>query len=145
MEINIYENANYYYNLYCGTQKSSSYMDNTDIRLTRIEEQEYIDNQWVNSKRTWISYENLTLSSGIENTTPSQFVLEQNYPNPFNPTTKIQYSIINDSIVSIAIYDLLGNKIKILVNKYLTKGQYSAVWDGTDNAGNKVGDGTYFY
>jgi hypothetical protein len=53
------------------------------------------------------------------------FVLQQNYPNPFNPSTKINYSVPFASQVMIALYDILGNQIKILTNEYKTAGNYS--------------------
>ncbi len=71
---------------------------------------------------------------------PSKFALEQNYPNPFNPTTIIEYSIPHRAQVELSIYDVLGNKIKTLVNKNLSPGVYKYEFDGSNLA-----SGVYFY
>ncbi len=67
-----------------------------------------------------------------------------NYPNPFNPTTTINYSIANESNVSIDIYNSKGQLIKTLVNEFLEAGVHSTVWNGTDNNGKIVSSGIYF-
>lgn len=74
-----------------------------------------------------------------------KFKLEQNYPNPFNPVTTIQYKIDQRSGVSIIIYDLLGNKIKTLVNEVKLPGQYGVLWNGENNLGQPVSSGIYLY
>jgi len=74
------------------------------------------------------------------------YKLLQNYPNPFNPTTKITYSIPKSDVVSLKIYDMMGKEVASLIdNKSQTAGTYSSVWNGTDNAGNSVSSGVYFY
>jgi len=55
---------------------------------------------------------------------PVKFDLKQNYPNPFNPTTKISYSLANDGLVQLTVYDLQGNEVANLVNKIQSKGRY---------------------
>ncbi|MEE9437416.1 MAG: FlgD immunoglobulin-like domain containing protein, partial [Saprospiraceae bacterium] len=75
----------------------------------------------------------------------NQFYLLQNYPNPFNPSTKISYTLPKTSEVKISIYNSLGQRIKILVNQNQIVGSYSVDWDGTDNLGNDVSSGIYFY
>jgi hypothetical protein len=76
---------------------------------------------------------------------PTEYSLEQNYPNPFNPTTNIKYSIPNDGLVKLKIYDLLGREVKQLVNSVQTAGYYTSEWDGTNNNGMKTASGIYFY
>ena len=71
--------------------------------------------------------------------------LSQNYPNPFNPTTTINYSLKENSKVSLKIYNIKGQKVKILVNEILPAGEYSAIWNGKDSNGNQVSSGIYFY
>ena len=56
---------------------------------------------------------------------PSDFFLEQNYPNPFNPATNINYSIPIEALITVKIYDLLGNEITTLVNEIKAPGEYS--------------------
>ena len=72
--------------------------------------------------------------------TPNDFVLNQNYPNPFNPTTTISYRVPVRSLVSIAVYDVLGREIVNLVNEYKDSGIYEAQFD----AGN-LPTGIYYY
>ena len=76
---------------------------------------------------------------------PSELKLDQNYPNPFNTSTIIQYSLGKPSIVKLAIYNTLGQQVKILENSYKAAGEYSLVWDGTDLNGRTVNSGVYFY
>jgi len=69
----------------------------------------------------------------------------QNYPNPFNPTTKISYYLEKPGTVKLEIYNLLGQKVKILVDNYQSAGQHSIVWNGRDKNNRKVPSGVYFY
>ncbi len=75
----------------------------------------------------------------------SDYKLEQNYPNPFNPETKISYQIPKTTKVTLIIYDLLGRKIKTLVNGMQTSGSYDVRWNGTNDSGIKVSSGIFFY
>jgi len=76
---------------------------------------------------------------------PILFSLHQNYPNPFNPTTTINYSLQISTNVSVIIYNTLGQEVKVLVDEFQNSGYKSVIWDGTNNAGLKIGSGTYFY
>ncbi|MCX6145215.1 MAG: DUF3160 domain-containing protein [Ignavibacteriales bacterium] len=70
---------------------------------------------------------------------PSSFVLEQNYPNPFNPSTVISYSLPKTSIVSLRIFNVLGQEVALLVNERKDAGYYQATWNAA------VPSGIYFY
>ncbi len=76
---------------------------------------------------------------------PSVTTLYPNYPNPFNPTTMIRFDLEKSGPSELAIYDLLGRKIKTLVSDNLAAGSYRLQWDGTNAAGEQVGSGVYFY
>ena len=76
---------------------------------------------------------------------PKEFVLYQNYPNPFNPLTNIQYDIPEKAFVTINIYDILGRKIKTLVNEMNDAGFKSIQWTATNDFGEPVPSGIYFY
>jgi hypothetical protein len=76
---------------------------------------------------------------------PDEFTLAQNYPNPFNPTTVIDFTLPRESHVQLSVYDILGKKVKTLVDESKAPGAYSVIWDGTDNGGNPQASGTYFY
>ena len=72
-------------------------------------------------------------------------LLNQNYPNPFSNSTTIEFSISDPKQISIEIFDFSGNHIKTLVNKNYAQGKYSLIWDATNDGGNKVSSGIYFY
>jgi len=76
---------------------------------------------------------------------PAQVQLEQNHPNPFNPRTEIGFRIPESGSVSLKIHDLLGREIATLVEGYKQAGEYAAIWDGKNSAGNSVASGIYIY
>ena len=69
--------------------------------------------------------------------------LYANHPNPFNPKTTIQYDVPNSGRVSLRIVDMLGRRVKMLLDKYHTYGSYSVEWNGTDESGKPVSSGVY--
>ena len=85
------------------------------------------------------------LSTHDNNLIPKAFTLHQNYPNPFNPTTRIQYDLPESKFVNIDIYDVIGRKIKSLVNIVQDAGYRSVYWDATNNLGQPVSAGMYIY
>ncbi|KAA3630979.1 MAG: T9SS C-terminal target domain-containing protein [Calditrichaeota bacterium] len=76
---------------------------------------------------------------------PYRFELSQNYPNPFNPVTTIEYSLPRRSHVMIEIYNVLGQKVRTLVNREESAGLYTITWNGKDSGGEAVSTGMYFY
>jgi len=80
---------------------------------------------------------------------PSEFRLYQNYPNPFNPATTIGYDVAATSAgltqVRIEIFNVLGQRIRTLVDAEKPPGHHSAVWDGTDDFGVVSASGIYYY
>lgn len=76
---------------------------------------------------------------------PTSFALSQNYPNPFNPTTTIKYQVAENAKVSLTIYDMLGQKVKTLIDNEQEAGYYTVRWDGTNESGSKVTSGIYIY
>ena len=79
------------------------------------------------------------------------FALEQNFPNPFNSTTIIRYQIPATTSITrggralLVIYDILGQKVKTLVDEDPLPGFHSVFWDARDDKGRKVSSGVYFY
>jgi|GEM_PF-2253590 len=82
------------------------------------------------------------LTTEVEEPTyvPSNFVLNQNYPNPFNPTTIITYQLSIGSFVKLEAFDVLGRKVKVLMNMAQTAGDHSVIFDA-----NGLSSGVYFY
>ena len=76
----------------------------------------------------------------ISNQIPTVYSLSQNYPNPFNPTTNFQFSIVNLQLVSLKIFNILGQEVTTLVNEFKQPGVYQVTW----NAGG-LSSGVYFY
>ncbi len=72
--------------------------------------------------------------------TATEFSLDQNYPNPFNPVTNIKYQIPKDGYVKLAIYDLLGREVDVLISQKQTSGKYEEVWNAS-----RFSSGVYFY
>ncbi|HPG41404.1 MAG TPA: T9SS type A sorting domain-containing protein [bacterium] len=85
--------------------------------------------------------ETITLVIKQENT----FHLYQNYPNPFNSRTVIQFSLSHYSHVTLAIFDVTGQRVKTLLEDYRYPGFYSLNWDGTNDYNSKVAAGFYVY
>ena len=71
--------------------------------------------------------------------------LGDNYPNPFNPTTNFSYSVKEEALVNIEIYNVKGQKVRTLVNEVQDYGIYRVTWNGETDNGNKVSSGIYFY
>ncbi|MCF7802487.1 MAG: T9SS type A sorting domain-containing protein [Candidatus Marinimicrobia bacterium] len=75
---------------------------------------------------------------------PRDYSFLQNYSNPFNPTTTIQYMIRYNGLVTVVIYDHLGRKVKMLVNRDHSAGEYKLIWNGTNDSGQQLSSGLYF-
>jgi hypothetical protein len=103
----------------------------------------------------WLSFQALekkidSLNTGVEEiqgdaTLPDKFTLLQNYPNPFNPQTRIEFLLDKPSLVTVYIYNILGKKVKKILEERLKVGHYAIDWDGKDEKGIEVSSGIYFY
>jgi hypothetical protein len=96
-----------------------------------------------------------------ENQKPTAFALFQNYPNPFNPVTKIHYVVggrqtkaadggrptadNSSPHTTLKIYNILGQKVRTLVDEPKRAGSYEVIWEGKDDLGKEVASGIYFY
>jgi hypothetical protein len=73
------------------------------------------------------------------------YALQQNYPNPFNPTTTINFNVPQTTTLRLSVYNLLGQRIRVLLDGVVQAGNRQVVWDGRNEAGNMMGSGIYFY
>ena len=71
---------------------------------------------------------------------PNEFILEQNYPNPFNPSTTIQFSLPQNSYVTLEVFNTLGERVGVLASEELSAGSYNYSWDAS-----YLSSGVYFY
>jgi hypothetical protein len=89
----------------------------------------------VTGKNNYSSKE-IRISNSIINT----FNLFQNYPNPFNPVTNIQYQIAEKQLVTLMIYDVIGNEIAVLINEVKDAGTYNVEFNA-----DRFSSGVYYY
>ncbi|MDP2209087.1 MAG: FlgD immunoglobulin-like domain containing protein [Bacteroidota bacterium] len=75
---------------------------------------------------------------------PMEFALGQNYPNPFNPTTKMTIAVPKAALVEMVVYNILGQKVRTLVNEIRPAGYHTVEWNGKNEQGNNVPSGVYF-
>ncbi|MBU2625180.1 MAG: S8 family serine peptidase [candidate division Zixibacteria bacterium] len=76
---------------------------------------------------------------------PESFTLSQNYPNPFNPATTICFSVARSQDVTLSVYNILGQKVRTLVEGETAIGTHEVLWNGSDDSGSPVASGIYFY
>jgi hypothetical protein len=76
---------------------------------------------------------------------PVGFILRQNFPNPFTASTSIRYDIRNAGYVTLAVYNVIGQEIRRLVDRPHAPGTHVIRWDGLDATGHTLPDGVYFY
>jgi hypothetical protein len=92
-------------------------------------------------------YETVYGSDGVQNkpdkTSPPSFAFSV-VPNPFVKLTRIDYTLPEQILVEIVIYDVSGRKVKMLVSETKNPGYYSTIWNGTDDTGREVSSGVYF-
>jgi hypothetical protein len=75
---------------------------------------------------------------------PAEFALGRNYPNPFNPTTTIPLALPVQSRVTIEVFNILGQRVRTLLNTDLPAGNHTVVWDGLGDGGTLLGSGVQF-
>ena len=78
-------------------------------------------------------------------TRPAAFSLATNYPNPFNPATTIQYALPQSADVQLTVYNVVGQVVRTLVAEHQTAGRYLVAWDATNDNGQSLSAGIYFY
>lgn len=90
--------------------------------------------------QSWIQWKQV-----VKSDIPNTYRLHRNYPNPFNPVTKINYDLPEPSVVTLSIYNLLGEKVRTLIDSKIQFGFINLAWNGTNNSGMQVPSGIYIY
>ena len=93
----------------------------------------------------WIMLRVPTSSETVTTKVPHQLLLAQNYPNPFNPSTTIAYELPRAGQVRLEIFNILGQRIRRLVDEVRPAGPHRTVWDGHNDRGHAVSSGVYLY
>jgi hypothetical protein len=83
-------------------------------------------------------------SAEPEQYAPDEFHLNQNFPNPFNTETKIKFYLERAARVSMTIYNIVGQRVRRLMESFLLPGHHEITWDGTDQNGRQQTSGIYF-
>ena len=79
----------------------------------------------------------------MPNGRPANTVLFPNYPNPFNPETTIRFDLSRTGQITLSVFNLLGQKVKVLIDGIHPTGNYSIQWDGRDDSGRVLPSGVY--
>lgn len=118
--------------------------DNDYYYQVRAIDSDNLKSPWTNYKKViYGSYSDIT---DKENEDPLDWSLSQNYPNPFNPVTSIRYKLKQASDVKLTIYNMQGQKVRTLIDLHKqAAGSYNIQWNGTNDLGQKVVCGNYFY
>jgi len=88
---------------------------------------------------------NTDVAGDLDDVLPGRVLLHQNYPNPFNPATIIEFALASRGHVSLGVYNISGQKIKQLADREFAAGNHALNWDGSDELGEPVASGIYFY
>ncbi|HRX76983.1 MAG TPA: T9SS type A sorting domain-containing protein, partial [Candidatus Cloacimonadota bacterium] len=83
--------------------------------------------------------------SNQDNHSPAVTALQGNYPNPFNPNTTVRFALKESAHVKIEVFNILGQKVKTLVNNQMNSGNHNVAWNGLDDNKRPVASGVYFY
>ncbi|MCK6620212.1 MAG: T9SS type A sorting domain-containing protein [Calditrichaceae bacterium] len=94
----------------------------------------------------WFSSEAFVVGNfPVANHLPTEFSLQQNYPNPFNPSTTIAFALPRQGKVKLEIFDILGRRVRSLLDQPMQPGRFKIEWDGRNAGGEAVASGVYFY
>ncbi len=109
---------------------------------------ERLAGQFTSVSQVWLKETGAELNVQVDQQTggsPAAFSLADNYPNPFNPSTQIRFSAPQNSKIRLEIFNILGQKVRVLVDQALPAGSHTIEWDGRNDFGAAVASGIYFY
>jgi len=156
-----HQNARAQFLLHCGgVSVNGSFSSSTNVKLLEIAGQPHPLGSMVNANFIlhpgFIPCLFIVLPTGVDAAAdpkiPTAFTLRQNYPNPFsplargifrNPETAIVYELPQTGQLSLIVFNVLGQKVKTLINGVVAAGTHTAHWKGTDEAGKSVAAGIY--
>ena len=98
-----------------------------------------------NGSGVFASFGGITTTVPLPALIPEGFSLEQNFPNPFNPDTGIHFRLPQKHHVKLTIFNLLGEKVRTLIDGDYPAGNHEVRWDGKDDSGNPTPTGLYVY
>jgi len=87
----------------------------------------------------------VSIGAAKEASLPTVFALHQNFPNPFNPTTEISFSLSQATYVRLKVYNIMGQQVATIVDRFMEAGTHSVTFDSRDGSGRPVASGIYFY
>jgi subtilisin family serine protease len=125
------------------TVKSDRVKNPTQQFCFQVDSLKKVDYYWVNTKG--VTYNCIGTNGKLAAGVVSEFSVSQNYPNPFNLATEFTLSLPAETNVNFVIYNIAGQKVKTLVNDHMSAGTHTITWDGTNENGNVVSSGIYFY
>lgn len=111
-----------------------------DIRAYYSTEGAYADPNWI---ATYGQLYRVPAESATQRSRPTEYAIS-NYPNPFNPVTNIAFELVEEAHVTLAIYNVKGQRAIQLVDEDLKDGYYRLLWDGKDQSGQTQTSGYYF-
>jgi hypothetical protein len=91
------------------------------------------------------TFDQINAGGALARSVPEAFCISQNYPNPFNPVTQFSIDLTAETHVSFVVYNVAGQVVRTLVDGVLPVGSHTITWDGTNQAGEALSSGVYFY
>jgi hypothetical protein len=139
------------FNVYRSLQRDTGFKRVNSQLLPADQGNEYVDRGITGGNTYWyqlgaVADDGEWMSQRVSITVPrAALALHQNVPNPFNPTTTISFVLPERARAVLAIYDVEGRCVRILVDEVLNGGLNEATWDGMDARGSRVSSGVYLY
>ncbi|HDZ11701.1 MAG TPA: T9SS type A sorting domain-containing protein, partial [Bacteroidetes bacterium] len=143
------------FNIYRSRFKTGDYekINSQIVRSHKSGQYEYVDRTVTAGLRYYYKIEDLDLNGNktlhgpvrADIPVPNEFNISQNYPNPFNPVTTIRFVLPKSGFVQLSVFNILGQKVRTLVDENRKAGFYNVIWDGRNDFGNSVPSGIYYY
>jgi len=117
---------------------------NNDSKIIKLKFGKLLGDGDIKLNSVVVNETSINVINDLSKLLPDNYEMHQNYPNPFNSETIIQYQLPEAGNVEISIYNILGQRIRTLVNSSGSAGFYEIKWNGTNDAGETVSSGIYF-